>query len=454
MVTSRPQRGSPRAGSSSGSRRFALVGALALPARADSTAFHGSVARTALAQPIVDIAATPTANGYWLVASDGGIFSFGDAKFLGSTGALHLNRPIVGMASTPSANGYWLVASDGGIFSFGDAKFLGSTGALRLNQPIVGMASTPTGRGYWLVASDGGIFSFGDAKFLGSTGALHLNQPIVGMASTPTGRGYWLVASDGGIFSFGDAVYFGSTGGTRLVSPIVGIAAVPKGGGYWLAAADGGIFAFGTARFLGSSASNGGAPVVDIAASPSGGYFLASDRGAVDVATENGVFLFDPTVGHAAEDVIASEMISRINAERAARGLAPVSLDSQLSATAANWARTLVSTHAFAHQNLGAALNSYGGRLSFLSENLFAGSNGAADSGSAHAGLMASDGHRQTMLTPELKYVGVGAVCAGGVLTLVEEFGIPAGAPLPPPRGVPPAAPFVSNDQAGTGCPY
>ena len=69
-----------------------------------------------------------------------------------------------------SGRGYWLVASDGGIFTFGDAKFYGSTGAMRLNQPIVGMAPTPSGRGYWLVASDGGIFSFGDAKFYGSTG--------------------------------------------------------------------------------------------------------------------------------------------------------------------------------------------------------------------------------------------------------------------------------------------
>jgi hypothetical protein len=55
------------------------------------------------------------------------------------------------MASTPSAGGYLLVASDGGIFAFGDAQFFGSTGAMRLNKPIVGMASTPSGNGYWLV---------------------------------------------------------------------------------------------------------------------------------------------------------------------------------------------------------------------------------------------------------------------------------------------------------------
>jgi len=63
------------------------------------------------------------------VASDGGIFTFGDARFYGSTGALHLNAPIVDVASTPDGDGYWLVASDGGIFSFGDARFYGSTGA-------------------------------------------------------------------------------------------------------------------------------------------------------------------------------------------------------------------------------------------------------------------------------------------------------------------------------------
>jgi hypothetical protein len=37
--------------------------------------------------------------GYWLVASDGGIFSYGDARFFGSMGASHLNKPIVAMAS-------------------------------------------------------------------------------------------------------------------------------------------------------------------------------------------------------------------------------------------------------------------------------------------------------------------------------------------------------------------
>jgi ribosomal protein L24E len=72
------------------------------------------------------------------------------------------------MAATPDGKGYWLVASDGGIFTFGDATFDGSTGSIVLNKPIVGMAPTPDGKGYWLVGSDGGIFTFGDATFDGS----------------------------------------------------------------------------------------------------------------------------------------------------------------------------------------------------------------------------------------------------------------------------------------------
>ncbi|MDE3203544.1 MAG: hypothetical protein KGQ66_04915 [Acidobacteriota bacterium] len=215
--------------------------------------FYGSTGGVPLVQPIVGMAATSDGKGYWLVASDGGIFAFGDAHFYGSTGGVPLTRPIVGMAATPDGQGYWLVASDGGIFAFGDAHFFGSTGGVPLVKPIVGMAATPDGQGYWLVASDGGVFSFGDATFHGSTGGVPLVKPIVGMAADPGGSGYWMVASDGGIFSFGNASFYGSTGGVALVKPIVGMSPTADGLGYWLVASDGGIFSFGDAQFFGST---------------------------------------------------------------------------------------------------------------------------------------------------------------------------------------------------------
>jgi hypothetical protein len=216
--------------------------------------FHGSTGALKLNRPVVGMAATPDGQGYWLVASDGGIFTFGNAPYLGSTGGIRLNQPIVGMAAMPDGSGYWLVASDGGVFTFGRAQFYGSTGGIKLNQPVVGIAATPTGKGYWLVAADGGIFAFGDAQFCGSTGAIKLNQPVVGMAATRTGKGYWLVAADGGIFAFGDAQFHGSTGAIKLASPVVNMASTPSGKGYWLLAGDGGIFSFGDAPFEGSRA--------------------------------------------------------------------------------------------------------------------------------------------------------------------------------------------------------
>jgi hypothetical protein len=229
--------------------------------------FYGSTGGIHLNQPVVAMAPTSSKGGYWLVASDGGIFSFGDAGFHGSMGGHPLNRPIVGMATTPDGGGYWLVASDGGVFSFGDAGFYGSMGGKPLNKPIVGMATTHDGLGYWLVASDGGIFSFGDAAFHGSMGGKPLNKPIVGMASTSDGLGYWLVASDAGIFNFGDAAFFGSAGGLPLRRPAVGMAPSPDGRGYWIAASDGGIFNYGSANFSGSEGSIVlNRPVVGVAA--------------------------------------------------------------------------------------------------------------------------------------------------------------------------------------------
>jgi len=227
----------------------------------------------------------PGPTGYRFVASDGGIFSFGNLAFCGSMGGQPLNAPIVGMGSTPDGGGYWEVASDGGLFAFGDATFFGSMGGQPLNRPMVGLAPTPDGGGYWEVASDGGLFAFGDARYFGSMGGLALDRPIVGLAATPDGGGYWEVASDGGLFAFGDARYFGSMGGLPLDRPIVGLATTPDGGGYWEVASDGGIFAFGDATFLGSMGGQPlNQPIVAIGADPAGGYW--------EVAADGGVFAF------------------------------------------------------------------------------------------------------------------------------------------------------------------
>ena len=94
---------------------------------------------------------------------------------------MHLNKPVNGIVPTATSRGYWLVASDGGIFAFGDARFRGSMGGTKLNRPVIGMVRY--GNGYLMVSSDGGIFAFSNLPFLGSLGATATPAPIVGVAA-------------------------------------------------------------------------------------------------------------------------------------------------------------------------------------------------------------------------------------------------------------------------------
>jgi hypothetical protein len=91
-----------------------------------------------------------------------------------------LNSPIAGMAATPDGNGYWLVAKDGGIFSFGSAGFFGSLGGSGTTN-VIGITTTVEGLGYWIITSDGRLSPFGDAANYGSGPSL--NSPAVGLAA-------------------------------------------------------------------------------------------------------------------------------------------------------------------------------------------------------------------------------------------------------------------------------
>jgi hypothetical protein len=211
---------------------------------------YGAMTGTPLNRPVVGMAVDPATGGYWLVASDGGVFSF-NSPFEGSTGNIRLNKPIVAMGATPDGAGYWMVAADGGVFSF-NATFYGGTGLMKLNKPVVGMAVDQVTGGYWLVASDGGVFNF-HAPFDGATGGMRLNRPIVGIDAVSDGSGYRLVAADGGVFTGFNEPFYGGTGLMRLNQPIVTTMNDNAGDGYWLVASDGGVFSF-HAPFYGSAA--------------------------------------------------------------------------------------------------------------------------------------------------------------------------------------------------------
>jgi hypothetical protein len=236
---------------------------------------------------------TSSAHGYWLVGSDGGIFTFGGTQFYGSTGALVLERPVVGISPTSDRRGYWLVGSDGGVFTFGDAGFFGSIPGLgiypagavganrRLNAPIVGIVPTADGGGYFMVAADGGVFAFGDAKFEGSCPAIGgCSGTAVAVMPDASGDGYWLVTAAGNVYAFGNASSFGSPG--PQTSPVTSAVRTPDGNGYWILFANGAIANYGDAV-------NAGDPVNQTGGlNPATAIFTTSDGAGYWVSTAEG----------------------------------------------------------------------------------------------------------------------------------------------------------------------
>ena len=426
-----------------------LVAVIGLPTFAGATELRPDEldpAAADLASPAVATSPTPDGAGHVVLHRDGQVTTRGSGLFLGDARPTMSARRTTGASiqSTPGL-GYWIVDSTGGVHTFGDAPHHGDLYGIPLASPIVALRPTPSLNGYWLVAGDGGVFAFGDAVYHGSMGGIPLNAPVVDFAPTPSGNGYWMVATDGGIFAFGDARFYGSMGGTPLVRPVVGISPDPSGRGYLLVAADGGTFAFGSVQFHGSLGGQGVYDVVDGENHPSGvGYVVLRSGGEV---VDFPIVRSGPALS---ERRIAAEVQRRVNAERAYRGLAPLAWDPALGATAGAWAPELVGS--FEHSNLSATLNSLGGSMTWMGENLYWGSGANADAASAHIGLMQSTPHRSSLLSPNYTSIGVGIHCSGGNLYVVQHFGRDAAAGPGSSSPTAPAAPLTQSGADSVGC--
>ncbi len=89
-------------------------------------------------------------DNFWLFTSSGALETYGVPSYGSPTGPLY--RPLVTTIADHAQTGYWLVASDGGVFAYGSAGFFGSTGDIALNQPIVGFCPDPRrpwATGWW-----------------------------------------------------------------------------------------------------------------------------------------------------------------------------------------------------------------------------------------------------------------------------------------------------------------
>ena len=135
---------------------------------------------------------TPTTDGggYWLLTAEGGVFTFGSAKFAGSLPGINVNARAVDLLARPQGDGYWIVDDAGGVHAFGGAPDVGSLQSAKVAPAgkVVGGAVTPTGAGYWLASLAGGVYTFGDAANL-PVSPIAPGQHVVGIAAALRRRG-------------------------------------------------------------------------------------------------------------------------------------------------------------------------------------------------------------------------------------------------------------------------
>jgi uncharacterized protein YkwD len=135
---------------------------------------------------------------------------------------------------------------------------------------------------------------------------------------------------------------------------------------------------------------------------------------------------------------IAEATLCLLNGERADRGLGPLGLNAQLSAAAGAYAQDLVAGSYFSHTGRdGSDLRTRVARTGYLrddrgwalGENLAWGTGSLGTPGSIMAAWMNSPGHRDNILNPAFREIGIGVVIGNPALadgagaTYATEFG-------------------------------
>jgi uncharacterized protein YkwD len=149
--------------------------------------------------------------------------------------------------------------------------------------------------------------------------------------------------------------------------------------------------------------------------------------------------------GNAKEQQLALDILNRVNAERAARGLNRLALDPGLSNGAFAWSHTMAAQNSMHHSDLNTWIRPFVADA----ENIAWETSPGMTSGDMHVMWMKSDGHRHNILAPNLTHVGVAVVCANGKMWGTERFGSTSS---PAFGAMPPVSPIVRADRGALSC--
>jgi uncharacterized protein YkwD len=105
-----------------------------------------------------------------------------------------------------------------------------------------------------------------------------------------------------------------------------------------------------------------------------------------------------------------SALLHEMNRVRVQHGLAPLSPNTALAHAAHAYTETLLQENVFTHGDFGARMAAYPVPGSIVGENLAWGVGSRGTARAIVASWLASPGHRQNLLRPGFRYVGVGAL--------------------------------------------
>ena len=277
--------------------------------------FYGDPRASKLPHTIVALAPAHFGTGYWLLADDGAVYTYGSAKYLGNGQPGDPNGFFTAMLPSATGDGYRLATYQGRVHGFGDAVDYGSLWnvptkdgkavfaytSLRPGSTTVTALGPPsmTGTaiakvettwtpadGYWMLGADGNVYPFGGAVNLGDAKPHLAGHQAVDLEPTPDYGGYWIIDDTGRVFGFGNAKTTPGNvdaGALRAGEKVTSLSSTPTGAGYWIFTSHGRVFAKGDATHFGDMAGTAlNGPVLDSIPTPTGqGYYMVGSDGGI-----------------------------------------------------------------------------------------------------------------------------------------------------------------------------
>jgi hypothetical protein len=128
-----------------------------------------------------------------------------------------------------------------------------------------------------------------------------------------------------------------------------------------------------------------------------------------------------------------ADFVSRINAERSARGIPTLAMKSDLAAVARDWAEHMAAAGSISHDpNLADKVSGW----TALGDNVGKGPSVS----SIHKAFMESETHRHIILDTDFNQVGVGVASSGDTLYVAQVFARRASGSVPKPAPKPKAS--------------